>query len=61
MDKKVNVDFNIKAAKYMESRPKVNEVFFTSDGMIFLNDKEAGTYAAGLEDKAVVKVERAKA
>jgi len=44
-----------KAAQIFESYPNRKEVFFTSDGLAFLEECDAKNHASGLQDKEVKK------
>jgi len=45
-----------KAAKIFSDYPQADEVYFTSDGLAFLEECNAQNHAAGLEDKEVEKI-----
>lgn len=47
-----------KAQEYLEINPNVKEVFFTTDGFIFLKESDAKNHSKTLGNKKINKIER---
>lgn len=50
--------FSEKAQSLFTEYPNINKVFFTSDKMAFLDEREAQTHACVLKDKSITTIQK---
>ncbi|MBQ9296825.1 MAG: hypothetical protein IJ204_06465 [Paludibacteraceae bacterium] len=50
--------FSEKARSLFTEYPNINKVFFTSDKMAFLDEREAQTHACVLKDKSITTIQK---
>jgi hypothetical protein len=50
--------FSEKARSLFTEYPSIGQVFFTSDNMAFLDEREAQTHACVLKDKSITTIQK---